>query len=147
MNKKCSPHCKVYQCPYHFGATVLRLSFGFLFVLIAIKKFRMGYFGFAEMLVNGKGSMAKEIPSFILYAYGTLIPAIEILAGLLLLINKKPKIAYSAIALLYLSFIFGQTYDGNVAIIGSEYIPSLLAVIAGYWLTDHISNHTKKTKA
>ncbi len=146
MSNKCSTLCKVYHCPYHFGATVLRLAFGILFVLVAVKKFRMGYFGFADMLINGEGLMAQEIPSFILYIYGALTPAIEFIAGALLILNKKPKIAYSIAALFYLSFVFGQMYDGNAVKVGTEYIPSLLAVVVGYWLTDYISTHKEEAR-
>ncbi len=141
MANKCSGLCKVYHCPYHFGATVLRVAFGLLFILVAVKKLRMGYFGFAESLVSGDGLMAQEIPNFLLYIYGALTPAAELLAGVLLLINKKPKIAYGIAALFYLSFIFGQMYDGNTVKVGTEYIPSLLAVVVGYWLTDYINQH------
>jgi len=146
MSNKCTTLCKVYHCPYHFGATVLRLAFGILFVLVAIKKFRMGYFGFADMLVNADTLMAKEIPSFILYIYGALTPAVELLAGVLLLINKKPKIAYGIAALFYLSFVFGQMYNGDAVKVGTEYIPSLLAVVVGYWLTDYINAHKEEAK-
>lgn len=128
----------LYKTPYHFGANVLRIAFGVLFILVAVKKLRMGYFGFAEKLVDGEGLMAQEIPHFLLYLYGALTPALEMLAGVLLLLNKKVKLGYTIAALFYISFIFGQMYDGNTPKIGTEYIPSLLAVIAGYWFSDHL---------
>jgi uncharacterized membrane protein YphA (DoxX/SURF4 family) len=138
--------CKIYHCPYHFGAFVLRVAFGLLFILVAVKKFRMGYFGFAENLVAGDGLMAQEIPSFLLYAYGALTPAVELAAGILLLINKHVKVGYTIAALFYLSFIFGQMYDGNTSKVGTEYIPSLLAVVAGYWMSDRIATDRKEAK-
>lgn len=143
---KCQSLCKVYHCPYHFGAAALRIAFGILFVLVAVKKFRMGYLGFADKLVAGDGLMAQEIPHFLLYAYGAVTPALELLAGVLLLLNKKVKLAYTIAALFYISFIFGQMYDGNTPKIGTEYIPSLLAVIAGYWFSDYIDSNRKEKK-
>ena len=67
---------KISQDPVLFGATVLRIAFGILFVLVAVKKFCMGYGGFAESLVNGDTLFAKELPDFLLYAYGYIIPAL-----------------------------------------------------------------------
>ena len=112
------------------------MAFGILFVLVAVKKLRMGYFGFAESLVTSEGLLAQELPHALLYAYGAITPALELLAGVLLLVNKKVKLGYAIVALFYVSFIFGQMYDGNTPKIGTEYIPSLLAVIAGYFLSD-----------
>jgi len=88
----------------------------------------MGYGGFAASLVTGDGLMAQEIPHVLLLAYGYLIPAAELIAGVLLLINRYVKEAYATIALIYLTFIFGQMYDGNTAKIGTEYMPSLVAL-------------------
>jgi len=113
---------------YAFGAHLLRYAFALLFILVAVKKLRMGYGGFAASLVTGDGLMAQEIPHVLLLAYGYLIPAAELIAGVLLLINRYVKEAYATIALIYLTFIFGQMYDGNTAKIGTEYMPSLVAL-------------------
>lgn len=129
--------------PVHFGATVLRLAFAFLFILVAVKKFRMGYGGFAESLVAADDLMAKEIPHFILYAYGYLLPAAELIAGVLLLFNKYVKVAYMIIAAIYLSFIFGQEYNGNTAKVGNEYLPGLLALVAAYYLNHKAESEEK----
>ena len=113
---------------YTFGAKVMRWSFGLLFLLVGVKKLRMGYTGFADALVGGDGNLAAEIPNIILYVYGLIIPAAELLAGAALLANKYVQEAYTAIALMYLSFIFGQMYDGNTSKVGTEYFPSLVAL-------------------
>ena len=121
--------------PIYFGATILRLAFAFLFILVAVKKLRMGYGGFAEGLVSNADSLlAGELPSGLLYLYGGIIPAAELLAGLALLFNRYTQKAYIAIAFIYLSFVFGQQYDGNTAKVGTEYLPSLVALVLAYWM-------------
>ena len=125
----CNCFKKWFQNEYSFGANVLRLAFGLLFVLVAVKKFRMGYAGFAEGLIAKEGSlMAAELPSIVLLVYGYALPALELVAGVLLLANKYVKEAYALVALMYLSFVFGQMYDGNTGKIGTDYIPSLAAL-------------------
>jgi hypothetical protein len=118
----------LFKNEYAFGAQVLRYAFGLLFVLVAMKKFRMGYGGFASSLTTGDGLMAQEIPDLLLLIYGYLLPALELLAGVLLLVNMYVQEAYAVIAFIYLSFIFGQMYDGNTVKIGTEYLPSLIAL-------------------
>ena len=124
--------------PYHFGATMLRLAFAFLFILVAVKKLRMGYGGFAESLVSGDTLMAKEIPGIILYIYGYIIPALELLVGILLLVNRYVKTSYMLVALIYISFVFGQMYNGNTSKIGTEYFPSFLVLLAAYFCEDKL---------
>ena len=104
--------------PMYFGATLLRIAFGILFVLVAVKKLRMGYGGFAESLVTADTLIAQELPAFLLYAYGYIIPALELVVGLMLLANKYTKTAYQIIGIIYLSFIFGQQYNGNTSKVG-----------------------------
>lgn len=123
--------CKLsdfYKNEYAFGAKVLRIAFGILFLLVGVKKLRMGYFGFAESLVAGDGNLAQEIPHILLYVYGAILPAVELIAGVLLLVNKFTREVYVAIAAVYLSFFFGQMYDGNTSKLGTEYFPSLIAL-------------------
>ena len=131
------PHYKIslFKSPMHFGATVLRLAFAFLFILVAVKKFRMGIGNFVNgMILNPETLMAQEIPNFLLLIYGYLIPWVELIAGVLLLFDRYTKIAYTAVAFIYVSFVFGQMYNGDTAKIGTEYMPSLLAVIAAYYM-------------
>jgi len=125
--------------PMYFGATVLRIAFGIMFVLVAVKKFRMGYGGFAESLVSGDTLFAKELPDVLLYAYGYAIPAVEFIAGILLLLNKYTKFAYQVIAVTYLTFILGQQYDGNTSKVGNEYLPGLLTLVTAYYMNHQIS--------
>lgn len=115
---------------YAFGALILRLAFGILFTLVAVKKLRMGYGGFAESLVTADTLMAKEIPHMLLLAYGYVLPAAELIVGVLLLANKYVREAIAVIAIIYLTFVFGQMYNLNTAKIGTEYFPSLLALWA-----------------
>ena len=119
---------------YAFGADVLRLAFGLLFLLVGVKKLRMGYTGFAEALIAGEGNLANEIPHMVLYAYGLALPALELLAGVLLLAKRYVQEAYGLVALIYLTFVFGQQYDGNTAKVGTEYIPSIMALALAYVL-------------
>ena len=113
---------------YTFGARVLQYAFAIMFLLVGVKKLRMGYTGFADALIAGDGHLANEFPSMLLYLYGLALPAAELIAGVLLLINKYVREAYMLIALMYLSFVFGQQYDGNTAKVGTEYLPSLMAL-------------------
>lgn len=132
MKKACE---RFFSEPAYFGATVLRLAFALLFLLAGINKLRMGYGGFASMIVGNGGNLASEAPAVLLYIYGYLLPAAELLAGVLLLFNKYTKHAFALVALMYLSFVFGQMYDGN----GSEmtgYLVALLAATAGFHLHD-----------
>lgn len=119
---------KLYKNEYTFGAEVLRYAFGILFLLVGVKKFRMGFTGFADAIISGDGHLAQEFPSIILYIYGLVLPIAEFAAGLLLLLNKHVKEAYFAVAVMYLTFIFGQQYDGNTSKVGTEYLPALLAL-------------------
>lgn len=122
---------KWYKNEYAFGAEVLRYAFAIYFILVAVKKLRMGIPEFADSIVGGAMNtelLAGEIPSIALYIYGLLLPVAEMLAGILLLLNKKVREAYVIIALIYLSFIFGQMYSGNTGKIGTDYLPSLMAL-------------------
>ena len=123
----------LYRNEYSFGAKVLRLAFAILFLLVGVKKLRMGYTGFADALIAGDGHLASEFPGAALYVYGLLLPAAELIAGALLLVNKYVDEAYALIALMYLTFIFGQQYDGNTSKVGTEYLPSLLALSAAVY--------------
>ena len=130
-------HYKVslFKSPMHFGATVLRLTFAFFFILIAVKKFRMGIGPFVNgMILNPETLVAQEIPDFLLVLYGYGLPWAELIAGTLLLFDRYTKIAYAAIAAIYLSFVFGQAYNGAGTVISEQYMASILAVIAGYWM-------------
>lgn len=129
--------------PMFYGATILRWAFGIMFVLVAVKKFRMGYGGFAESLVGADNHVAREIPHFLLYIYGYLLPAAELIAGLLLIFNKHTKIAYNLIAVIYLSFIFGQEYNGNTSKVGNEYLPAMVALVVSYYLTCQVEKDGK----
>lgn len=128
----CKDWCKN---EYAFGAAILRYAFAIMFILVAVKKFRMGYTGFADSLVSGDTLIAQEIPSIILYIYGLLLPAAELIAGILLLINKYVKEAYVLIAWMYLTFVFGQQYNGNTAKVGTEYLPSLVALSVAFFFS------------
>lgn len=130
MKKMCERFSKD---PHYFIATVFRLAFALLFILVAIKKFRMGYGNFVESMVTADTLLAKEIPDVFLMIYAYLLPLAELLAGVLLLFNKYTKEAYQLIALMYLTFILGQQYDGNTAKVGTEYLPSLVALAVAYW--------------
>ncbi len=144
MNK---PHHRVrslFESPQHFGATILRYAFGIFFVLVAVKKFR-NFDGFLDsMVLNPENLITQEIPNFLLYIYGYLIPFVELAAGLSLLFNVFTHFGFTVVAFTYISFVFGQMYNGNTSKIGTEYIPSLLAVIAAYWL--HDIDHQKRVK-
>lgn len=126
----CCEKCmkKWFKNEYSFGAEVLRYAFGIYFLLVGVKKLRMGYPGFAESLVAADDLLAGEIPSIVLYIYGLALPALELLAGVGLLLNKKVKECYFVIGLMYLTFIFGQMYNGNTGKIGTDYLPSLVAL-------------------
>ena len=116
---------------WSFGSNVFRLAFGIYFLLVGVKKLRMGYPGFAEALVSGDDLIAQELPNVVLYIYGLALPAAELLAGGALLVNRYVKEAYFTIAVIYLSFIFGQMYNGNTGKIGTDYMPSLVALTMG----------------
>lgn len=137
---------KWYKNEYTFGAQVLRIAFGMLFLLVGIKKFRMGFTGFADTISSGDGHLAQEIPSIFLYIYGLALPFAEFGAGLCLLLNKHIKEAYFAIAIIYLTFVFGQQYDGNTAKVGTEYLPALLTLALAVFFTIK-SGESTTTKA
>lgn len=128
-------HCwKKIDDPTVFAAHILRIAFGLLFVFVAIKKFRMGYGGFAESLVaNADSLFSNEIPDIFLYIYGWIIPGLEFVVGLMLLLDKGTRTAYKLVAIIYLSFILGQQYDGNTSKVGTEYLPSLVALVVAYY--------------
>jgi len=118
----------------HFGAVVLRYAFAFLFILVAVKKFR-DFGGFVNgMVLNPETLMYQELPHFLLYIYAYTIPFLELLAGVLLLVDRYTKVAYTIVAFTYVSFVLGQMYNGNTAKIGTEYLPSLLAVVVAYYM-------------
>ncbi len=134
QHRKKHHQMSLFKSPMHFGATILRLAFAFLFILVAVKKFR-DFGGFVNgMILDEATHMAQEIPHFLLYIYGYSIPFIELLAGVLLLINRYTKVAYTIVAFTYISFVGGQMYNGDTAKIGTEYMPSLLAVVAAYYM-------------
>ena len=116
----------------NFASTLLRLSFGLLFLLVAIKKLRMGYGGFAESLIMGDTLLAKDAPPILLLSYGLLLPGLELFIGVALLLDYHVRDAYVVIGIIYLSFIFGSMYNGNTVKIGTEYFPSILALIAAH---------------
>lgn len=122
---------KWFKNEYSFGAEVLRYAFAIYFILVAVKKLRMGIPQFADAIVGGAMGtelLAGEVPSILLYIYGLALPIVEMVAGIMLLVNFKVREAYTLIALVYLSFIFGQMYSGNTGKIGTDYLPSLVAL-------------------
>lgn len=119
---------------------VLRYSFALLFILVAVKKFRLGIGGYAESLLASDALYTQELPSILLQLYGWIIPWAELLVGLMLLVNKGTLTAYKGIALIYLSFVFGQMYNLNTSKIGTEYFPSLIALSLAYY------SHWQQTK-
>lgn len=122
---------KWFKNEYSFGAEVLRYAFAIYFILVAVKKLRMGIPNFADSIVGGAMNtelLAGEVPSIILYIYGLALPILEMVAGILLLINVRVREAYILVALIYLSFVFGQMYSGNTGKIGTDYLPSLTAL-------------------
>lgn len=119
--------------PYKFPSQVFRIAFGILFLFVGIKKFRMGIGGFAEGLVTADTNMAKEFPEMLLLAYGYILPFVQVAAGILLIINKYTFLAFQTLAVIYLTFIFGQMYNENTSKIGTEYLPSLIALMAAYY--------------
>jgi uncharacterized membrane protein YphA (DoxX/SURF4 family) len=127
---------KFFSDPEKFGAIMLRLGFAFLFIFAGIAKLRMGLPEFAAILTGGEGNMATEFPAVVLQAYGYVLPIVEMLAGLLLLVGTKKhaRFGFGLAALIYLSFIFGQAYDGNFAVVGNEYLPSMLALFFAFHL-------------
>jgi uncharacterized membrane protein YphA (DoxX/SURF4 family) len=127
---------KFFTDPEYFGAVALRLTFGLVFVLAAVAKFRMGFSGFADIVVSGEGNLASEMPAVILQAYGYALPILELIAGVLLLsgCKKHAKYGFGLAGIIYLTFVFGQAYDANIAVVGTEYLPSLLALYFGFHL-------------
>ena len=122
---------KWFKNEYSFGAEVLRYAFAIYFILVAVKKLRMGIPEFADSVAGGAMGtelLAGEMPPIVLYIYGLALPVVEMVAGVLLLINVKVREAYVLIALTFLSFIFGQMYSGNTGKIGTDYLPSLTAL-------------------
>lgn len=121
-------HLKWHDNEYVFGAEMLRYAFAILFIFVAVKKFRMGLTGYAEDLVAGDALINQEFPLILLYIYGIVLPIAELAVGVLLLMNMQVDKVYFAIGLIYLTFILGQQYNGNTSKVGTEYIPSLLAL-------------------
>ncbi|MCH6258873.1 DoxX family membrane protein [Puniceicoccaceae bacterium K14] len=124
---------------YSFASNILRWSFGIYFLLVGVKKLRVdgelnpieGILGFASSVTQGAMNteiVAREIPSFLLYPYGLSLPFVELTAGVLLLIGWKIKFGYLLIGFTYISLIFGQMYSGNTGKIGTDYLPSLVAL-------------------
>ncbi len=124
---------RLYKEPLHFIELMLRWTFAILFILVAVKKFRMGLGGYAASLTGGDTLIAQEFPTVVLTVYGLILPWAELLAGLMLLFNKKVLTGYQIIAVIYLSFVFGQMYNLNTSKIGTEYIPSFLALSLAYY--------------
>ena len=110
---------------------MFRIAFGLLFLLAGWAKVSGGYGSFADGLVL---SMGESFPEWLLLVYGYILPAVEIIVGICLLINKKTKLAYQVVGAIYLSFILGQQIAGNTGAVGAEYLPSLLALVVGYYL-------------
>lgn len=93
----------------------------------------MGYPEFVDSIVNADTDLGREIPDIFLMLYAYLLPAAEFIVGIMLLINKGTDRAYQIIALIYLTFIFGQEYNGNTSKVGTEYLPSLTALAVAYY--------------
>lgn len=129
-------HAKLLEDPATFGATVLRMAFAILFLLVAMKKFRMGIGNFADSIASTDSLISQDIAPVVLYMFGFALPILELLVGVLLLIDRDVKSAYGLAAIIYLALIFGQVYNGNTPRVGMEYFPSLLALIAAYHLED-----------
>ena len=133
-----------YRNEYAFAARIMRWAFGIYFLLVGVKKLRVdgrfspvdGIISFAESLPAGAMNtaiLAREIPDVMLLGYGYTLPFAELGAGALLLANRHVNFAYVLVAFLFLSFIFGQMYSGNTAKIGTDYLPSLVALcVAAY---------------
>ena len=141
---------------YTFAARIMQFSFGLYFLLAGVKKLRVegtidpinGIHAFAKSLTEGAMGteiLAREIPDFMLLAYVYTLPAFELAAGILLLINRYVRLAFLIVGMIYLSLIFGQMYSGNTGKIGTNYLPSLVALcVAVYAYRKHLVMQTKE---
>jgi len=135
-----------FRTEYTFASRILQWAFGLYIFLVGVKKLRVdgqfdpvdGILSFAASIQNGAMNteiLAREFPGFLLFGYGLILPLLELASGVLLLANRQVKIAYILVGLIYLSFVFGQMYSGNTGKIGTDYLPSLVALCVAVFAT------------
>ncbi len=87
------------------GNLIIRLGFGLLFVWGGVEKFIEGFLG-GVGLENMANFLKSSGLSFLgdsgTYALGALLAALELIAGILLIINKKTFQAYAFLAFIML---------------------------------------------
>lgn len=132
---------RLFRNEYSFPAFFLQYAFAIYFILVGVKKFRGdgAISGFANSLTEGAMGterLAADIPAAVLMVYGYVLPIAELLAGVFLLVNKNVRLAYVIIGLIYLTFVFGQMYSGNTGKIGTDYLPSLVALSVAVFMRE-----------
>jgi len=132
--KKCLK--KFFSDPLFFGSWMIRLAFAVLFIVAAVNKFKFGYAGFVSNIIEADGEVTKYIPDFLLYFYAYSLPVVELAAGIFLLVDRTTKVGYYLLSYVYLTFIFGRAFDGNIPVVGQEYLPAILLIVIGNYLHD-----------
>lgn len=87
------------------GNLIIRLGFGLLFVWGGVEKFIEGFLGgvgLDNMANFLKSSGLEFLGDSGTYALGALLAALELIAGILLIINKKTFYAYAFLAFIML---------------------------------------------
>ncbi len=120
---------------------LLRLSFGFIFLVFGLQKLAMGPATFASAL---HGQFAKSpLPASLAYAFGIVLPFIETAIGVFVTLGlfTIPALAGSALLLLALTFGLlvsgeGQAVPGNLSYILINFV-LLFAADHNRWSLDH----------
>ncbi|MEP0262844.1 DoxX family membrane protein [Dokdonia sp.] len=87
------------------GNLIIRLGFGLLFIWGGVEKFIEGFLGgvgLDNMAAFLKSSGLSFLGDSGTYALGALLAALELIAGILLIINKKTFLAYVFLAFIML---------------------------------------------
>lgn len=120
------------------GNLIIRIGFGLLFVWGGLEKFIEGFLGgvglqnMADFLKNSGLAFLGDTGTYIL---GALLALLELIAGIMLLINKKTFFAYAFLAfVMFMALVLVHIPSGNWMNIMIHI--ALLATLAGLALQE-----------
>ena len=103
---------------------LLRLTIGVNFIFHAIPRFVKGTGGFRDKIVADFAQ--TPIPSFLIYAFGSVLTYLELIIGLLLIIGLFTRASLVAGTLLMMTLMVGTSFQQKWDVVASQLIYSVI---------------------
>ena len=103
---------------------LLRLTMGINFIFHAIPRFLKGVGGFRDKMVADFSQ--TPLPSFFVYAFGTVLTYIELIIGILLTIGLFTRYTLVSASLLMIALMVGTSFQQKWDVVASQLMYSII---------------------